>query len=56
MANSMQIKSNKEVRDYKEIVYFGMTVRQLFIISLRPERLSLWKLAQNPLQPSFTIS
>lgn len=25
----MQIKSTKDVRDYKEIVYFGMGVRQL---------------------------
>lgn len=34
MANSMQIKSNKEVRDYKEVVYFGMTVRQLLFTGL----------------------
>ena len=34
MANSMQIKSNKEVRDYKEVVYFGMTLRQLAFTAL----------------------
>ena len=34
MANSMQIKSNKEVRDYKEVVYFGMTIRQLLFTGL----------------------
>ena len=29
MAKSMQIKSNQDVREYKEVVYFGMTLRQL---------------------------
>ena len=27
MAKSMQIKSNQDVREYKEVVYFGMTLR-----------------------------
>ena len=34
MANSMQIKSNIEVRDFKEEVYFGMTLRQLLFTGL----------------------
>ncbi len=34
MANSMQIKSNTDVRDYKEEIYFGMTLRQLFFTGL----------------------
>ncbi len=34
MANSMQIKSNTDVRDYKEEIYFGMTMRQLFFTGL----------------------
>lgn len=34
MANSMQIKSNIEVRDYKEEIYFGMTMRQLAFTAL----------------------
>ena len=38
MANSMQIKSNKEVRDYKEVVYFGMTIRQLLFTGLAGAR------------------
>ena len=28
MAKSMQIKSNQDVREYREVVYFGMTLRQ----------------------------
>lgn len=34
MAKSMQIKSNQDVRDYKEVVYFGMTLRQLIFSGL----------------------
>lgn len=30
----MQIKTNKEIRDYKEEVYFGMNMRQLIFSSL----------------------
>ena len=30
----MQIKSNQEVRNYKEVIYFGMTVRQLVFSAL----------------------
>ena len=34
MAKSMQIKSNQDVREYKEVVYFGMTLRQLIFSGL----------------------
>ena len=34
MAKSMQIKSNQDVREYKEVVYFGMTLRQLIFSAL----------------------
>ena len=34
MAKSMQIKSNQDVREYKEVVYFGMTLRQLVFSAL----------------------
>lgn len=30
----MQIKSNQDVREYKEVVYFGMTLRQLIFSAL----------------------
>ena len=30
----MQIKSNQDVREYKEVVYFGMTLRQLIFAGL----------------------
>lgn len=30
----MQIKTNKEIRDYKEEVYFGMNMRQLIFSAL----------------------
>ena len=34
MAKSMQIKSNQDVREYREVVYFGMTLRQLIFSAL----------------------
>jgi len=34
MAKSMQIKSNQDVREYKEVIYFGMTLRQLIFSGL----------------------
>ena len=30
----MQIKANQDVREYKEVVYFGMTLRQLVFSAL----------------------
>lgn len=44
MAKSMQIKSNQDVREYKEVVYFGMTLRQLIFSALAAAALGVYLL------------